>query len=55
MTSFTEAKQPPRPPKEVTPEEVTRAIRGVKFGSVLVKIHDGKIQEYEVTEKRRPN
>lgn len=40
--------------KSITPEEVMATIRSVKYGQVLVKIHDGKVTEMEVTEKRRP-
>lgn len=39
--------------KEFTPDEVLAAIRKVVFGSVLVKVHQGRILGYEVTEKKQ--
>lgn len=37
--------------RNVPLEEVVAAIKRVKYGSVLVKIHQGKIVGYEITEK----
>jgi hypothetical protein len=41
--------------EEVALEEIRAALRGIRFGSVLVKIHDGEIVGIETSTKVRFN
>jgi hypothetical protein len=46
-------------PKDLTREELTlafrviEALRGIRFGSVQVQVHDGKVVQIDVAEKLR--
>lgn len=33
--------------------EIAQAVAGLEFGSVLIKIHDAKIVQVEITERKR--
>jgi len=34
-------------------QELKRAIEALKYGSITIKVHNGKIAQVEITEKRR--
>jgi hypothetical protein len=54
VRSDSEAK--PRPegaPRETPLEEICEAIRGLKFGSVVIIVQDGVVVQIDRTEKRR--
>ena len=41
------------PDEEAVLEEIRSALRGIRFGSVLVKIHDGEVVAIETSTKLR--
>jgi hypothetical protein len=60
--SFAESDQPPRPPAssadqpaaaDVTLRRIGDALRGLRYGSVLVVVQDGVVVQIERTEKTR--
>jgi hypothetical protein len=40
--------------KHAVPQEVSAAIRSLRFGSVVVVVHEGKVTQIEKREKIRP-
>lgn len=34
-------------------QEIKKAIEALKYGTVTIKVHNGKITQVEITEKRR--
>jgi hypothetical protein len=42
-----------RPNEEAVIEEVRRALRGIEFGSVLIKLHQGQVVGIETSTKVR--
>ena len=41
------------PPPEATIESIVDALRGLRFGSVVVTVQDGVVVQIDRTEKRR--
>jgi hypothetical protein len=44
-----------RPAGEAIVKSIIEAVDGLEYGSVLIKVHAGKIVQLEVTERRRFN
>lgn len=42
------------PPVDAAEREVLRALRGIRFGSIEVVVHDGRVVQIERREKLRP-
>jgi hypothetical protein len=40
-------------PADAVIEELWKAIESLKYGTIAIKVHNGKITQMEVTEKRR--
>jgi hypothetical protein len=38
---------------EVAVEQISQALNGLRFGSISVVVHDGRVTQIDVTEKRR--
>ncbi|HET7483416.1 MAG TPA: DUF2292 domain-containing protein [Actinomycetota bacterium] len=45
--------EPARTAEDLVIEEVRKAVRGIEFGSVLIKIHQGEVVGIETSTKRR--
>lgn len=46
-------KSQPTEPKVISDEEVLERIHSLEYGQVLVKVHQGRIVGYEVTDKKK--
>lgn len=44
-----------RTPQDTAMSEIVDALRGLRFGSVVVTVHDGVVVQIDRTEKRRLN
>lgn len=41
------------PDHEVAVEQISQALSGLRFGAISVVVHDGRVTQIDVTEKRR--
>jgi hypothetical protein len=53
QTNVTGPSSPAHPAEEAVLEEVSRALRSIEFGSVLIKIHQGQVVGIETSTKVR--
>ncbi len=47
--------QPAKSPEHAAYEQVMRAIRDLRFGTVQITIHEGRVVEIQKTERIRPS
>lgn len=45
----------PKPANEnaIAVEQISQALNGLRFGAISIVIHDGRVTQIDVTEKRR--
>ena len=43
----------PAPDHAAAVEQIAQALNGLRFGAVSVVVHDGRVTQIDVTEKRR--
>jgi len=42
-----------RPDHAVAVNQITEALNGLRFGAIAIVVHDGRVTQIDVTEKRR--
>lgn len=43
----------PAPDHSIAVEQIAQALNGLRFGAISVVVHDGRVTQIDVTEKRR--
>lgn len=43
----------PAPDHSIAVEQIAQALDGLRFGAISVVVHDGRVTQIDVTEKRR--
>ncbi len=53
MNRHTTISQKPENDQAAAVEQISRALDGLRFGSISIVVHDGRVTQIDVTEKRR--
>ncbi|MCE7795607.1 YezD family protein [Sphingobium sufflavum] len=53
MNRHTTLSPKPTPDHDAAVEQISQALNGLRFGSISVVVHDGRVTQIDVTEKRR--
>ncbi|MFT3964491.1 MAG: YezD family protein [Sphingobium sp.] len=53
MNRHTTLSPKPAPDHSIAVEQIAQALNGLRFGAISVVVHDGRVTQIDVTEKRR--